>query len=102
MEAWSRAALLAALLVCCGCAEGAKFIQETETGGVVAYPFKETGHMVSPFRKEALQMIEKRCAGSYRIVREGETKGLRRISGIIEGAQEVVTLRQWAIQFQCK
>src|SRR2546427_8096870 len=73
MKRWSRAAALALLLVCTGCSEGAKLVQESDSGGVVTYPFKgENGYLFSRFRTEALEMIEKRCKGGYRIVREGE------------------------------
>lgn len=100
---WSRAILLALLFVCAGCADGAKLVQETESGGVVIYPFKgDNGYMFSRLRDDAFQIIEKRCGKHYTIVKEGEAKGLSRVSGVIEGAEEVITVRRWGIQFQCK
>jgi hypothetical protein len=83
------------------CAEGVKLAQETESGGIVTYPFKESGHLLSPFRKEALQMIGKRCRGASRIVREGEAKGRSRINENPAGG-EVIHERRWGIQFECK
>ena len=54
MKRWSRAAALALLLVGAGCSEGAKLIQESDSGGVVTYPFKgENGYLYSRFRTEA-------------------------------------------------
>ncbi len=36
------------------------------------------------------------------MVREGEAKGRVRLAGAVEGAQEIVRERRWAIQFECK
>lgn len=94
------AALFCSLAVL-GCAEGAKLVQDTGSGGVVIYPFRENGHLLSPFRKDAFQLMKQRCAGSYRIIKEGETRGRMRIAGPVEGAQEVVQERRWGIQFEC-
>jgi hypothetical protein len=102
MKNWSSLCC-ALLLVCCGCAEGAKLAQRDEEGGVVTYPFKgEQGHMLSSFRKEALSLIKDTCGGSYAVVREGEAKGRARVVGGIEGGQEVVRERRWGIEFRCK
>lgn len=89
--------------VCAGCAEGAKLVQETESGGVVTYPYKgESGYLVSRLRDDAFRIIEQRCGKQYTIVREGEAKGRRRVSGVIEGTEEVITERRWGLQFRCK
>ncbi len=102
MKGWSRAVALACLLTLGGCADGAKLVQETETGGIVVYPFKGgQGHLVSPFRRDALQLITQRCGGRYTIVREGEAKGRSRVSSVMGGAEEVVHERRWGIQFEC-
>lgn len=102
-KGWSRATLLALLIVCAGCAEGAKLVQETESGGVVTYPYKgESGYLFSRFRDDAFRIIEQRCRKHYTIVREGEAKGRSRVSGVIEGTEEVITERRWGLQFRCK
>lgn len=102
LKRWSRA-FVACLVLASGCSEGVKLVQETESGGVVTYPFKgESGSLVSPFRTEAIQLIQKRCAGRYTIVKEGETKGRTRIVSPVEGAEEVVRERRWGLKFQCK
>ena len=86
-----------------GCADGAKLIQESEQGGVVVYPFKgEQGSLLSPFRKEALELMKNKCGGKYHIVREGETKGRTRVATHLEGGQEAVQERRWGIEFQCQ
>jgi hypothetical protein len=102
MKTWSSLALLF-MIILAGCAEGAKLVQDRDDGGVVAYPFKgEQGSMLSSFRQDALALMKEKCGGPYSIVREGEAKGRSRVTGAVEGAQEIVRERRWGIQFQCK
>lgn len=86
-----------------GCADGVKFVQEHENGGVVVYPFRgDQGSLLSSFRTEALALIQEKCgARSYTIVREGEAQGRSRVVNPIEGQAEVIEERRWGIQFQC-
>jgi hypothetical protein len=100
----SRIALLAvvlSILALDGCSEGLRLVQSSETGGTIVYPFKESGSLLSPFRKEALQMMQQHCGGSYRIVREGETKARSRINEN-SGGMEEIRERRWGIEFECK
>ena len=102
-KGWSSVAglVLGGLLV--GCADGAALLQRTDAGGVVTYPIKsDGGQLTSPFRPEAMKLIQETCGGPYAIVKEGETKGRIRAAGSIEAAQEIVTQRRWGIQFRCK
>jgi len=94
--------VLIAALILSGCGAGPKLIRETETGGVVSYPFGENGYMISPFRKEAMQIIQEKCGKSYKIVREGETRGQERMNTPVPGADEVIRQRRWGIEFECK
>lgn len=85
-----------------GCSEGARLMQETETGGVVVYPFKgESGYLYSTFRKGAFEIIEQRCPAGYTVVKEAEAKGRIRIQELA-GTQEAIAERRWGIQFRCK
>jgi hypothetical protein len=99
----SLVVLLALSLVETGCAEGARLVQVNNEGGVVTYPLKKDRESIyaSPFRTDALNMIEQRCGKSYTIVLEGETRGQSRRSGE-EGEDEVSTQRFWGLQFRCK
>ena len=97
----SLLAVMASLLVLCGCSEGLRLVQSSESGGIVVYPFKESGSLLSPFRKNALQMMQQHCGGSYRIVREGETKARSRINEN-SGGMEEIRERRWGIEFECK
>jgi hypothetical protein len=104
MKVWSRAAAVITFIFLAGCADGAKLVQEHDAGGVVIYPFKEEqGSLLSPFRKDAIGIMEAKCnGGSYNIVREGEAKGRSRAVSPIAGTEEYVQERRWGIQFQCK
>ena len=95
--------LLLPPLLLTGCGQGATLLQESDRGGVVVYPFKgEQGAMLASFRKDALAIMKDKCGGAYSIIREGETKGRVRVTGPVEGAQEVVQERRWGIEFRCK
>ncbi|HSA87938.1 MAG TPA: hypothetical protein VLE46_17310 [Nitrospira sp.] len=104
IRAWLKAGVVAACLAVGGCADGAKIVQQHDTGGVVIYPFKEgQGPMLSSFRQDALDLMKEKCRGrSYSIVREGETKGRARVVSPLDGAQELVEERRWGIQFECR
>lgn len=104
IKSWLKTTLAATCLLVGGCAGGAKLVQEHDTGGIVIYPFKdEQGPMLASSRKDALDLIKEKCGGrSYRIVREGEAKGRRRVVGPVDEAQEVVEERRWGLQFECK
>jgi hypothetical protein len=99
---WSSLAIFF-FIALAGCGEGAKFLQEREDGGIVAYPFTgEQGAILSSFRTDALALMTEKCGGPYTIVHEGETKGRTLIISPVPGAEEVVRERRWGIQFQCK
>ena len=86
-----------------GCSDAVKMVQETESGGVVTYLYKEDrgGPMGSPHRRQALQAIEKKCPRGYFVVRDGEVQGTPVMSGL-EGQHDEDTGRRWGIQFRCK
>jgi hypothetical protein len=100
LKGWSRSAVLLLVLLA-GCAEGVKFIQETDTGGVVVYPYKGDNALVSTFRGDALDLIRKKCPNGFNVLKEGGTTGLRRIQDNV-GGSEAIELKRWAIKFQCK
>jgi hypothetical protein len=84
-----------------GCGGGAKLVQDTGNGGVVIYPYRGDDYMVSTMRTEALQLIEKRCGGTYTIEREGQARGRNRMVENAAGT-EVISEKRWALQFRCK
>lgn len=77
-------------------------IRETETDGVVTYLFKEErgGSMFSPFRSQAFEVMKQKCPSGYAIMREGEARGYYNVS--VEGTENEIRNRRWAIQFRCK
>ena len=100
----ARVCVAALLLSVSGCSEGAKLARETDAGGVVTYLYREDrgGMLGSRYRRDALQIIEKKCPAGYAVAREGQAQGTRSVSGIMEGTEDELTGRRWAIQFRCK
>ena len=95
--------LSAGLIALHGCAHGgAQLIQDDDSGGVVAYLYRDDqgGPMGSRYRKDAIEIMKLRCPQGYTVVKEGETRGFKGVSSI-EGAEDQVT-RRWAFQFRCK
>jgi hypothetical protein len=103
-KSWSSVAATIWVFTLVGCADGVKFVQEHETGGVVVYPFRgDQGSLLSSFRQDALALIQEKCGTrSYTIVREGEAQGRSRVVSPIEGQVDVIQERRWGIQFQCQ
>ena len=97
------AVLLAVLLVCAGCSQAVMLTHETDNGGVVTYLFKEDrgGPMGSPHRREAIQVMEKKCPSGYTVIKDGEMQGFGSMS-TVEGAAGDVIGRRWGMQFRCK
>jgi len=95
---------LLCLLGVAGCSEGAKLARDTDSGGIVTYLYREDrgGVLGSRYRRAALEIIHKKCPAGYSIVREGEARGAHGSSGSIEGTEDEVTGRRWAMEFRCK
>ena len=90
------------MLVATACGGGAQLIYTDGSMGVVTYPFKGgQGHLSSPFRAEALAIVEQQCRGKYTILKEGEAKGRNRVVHSAAG-QDVITERRWGIRFRCE
>ena len=95
----------ACVLLCVGCSEAVKLVRDTGHGGVVTYSYKQErgGHLGSPYRRQALDLIQAKCGAGSRILREGEARGYTSAGmGTIEGTEDEVRGRRWAIQFECK
>ena len=86
-----------------GCSDAVQMAHETENSGVVTYLYKQErgGPMGSPHRKDALQLIDKKCPAGYFVIRDGEVKGTPMISAQ-EGQTDDDVGRRWGIQFRCK
>lgn len=94
---------LALMLVGVGCSQAVMLTHETENGGVVTYLFKEErgGPMGSPHRREAIQMMEKKCPSGYAVLKDGEVQGSSSMSSA-EGSEGEIIGRRWGMQFRCK
>ncbi len=91
-------------LACVGCSQAVMLTHETDTNGVVTYLYKENrgGPMGSPYRKEALKVMEKKCPSGYSVIKEGETRGGYSNVSSLEGLDEEGGSRRWGLQFRCK
>ncbi|BCA52896.1 hypothetical protein W02_00360 [Nitrospira sp. KM1] len=75
--------------------------RETDTGGVVTFPILSEGDILSSAgRRDALRLIEAKCPGGSRILKEGE------IPKVSEAADrnwrgQMGSDRVWGIQFTC-
>ena len=100
---WTKVIWLAVLGISVGCSQAVLLSQETEQGGVVTYLFKEDrgGPMGSPYRRDALKLIEGQCPSGYIVLKDGEVQGYSSMS-TVGGAEGEVSGRRWGIQFQCK
>ena len=78
---------------------------ESAQGGVVTYSYKQDrgGPMGSPYRKQALDLMQAKCGGGSRLLREGEVLGYTSAGmGTIEGTEDEERGRRWGIRFECK
>jgi hypothetical protein len=103
VKQWRKVIGLAMLVVSVGCSQAVQLTHETERGGVVTYLFKEDrgGPMGSPYRRDALKLIEGKCPSGYIALEEGEVQGYSSMS-TVGGAEGEVSGRHWGIEFRCK
>jgi hypothetical protein len=103
VKLWTKVTGLAVLVFSVGCSQAVLLTHETAQGGVVTYLFKEDrgGPMGSPYRKDALKLIEGKCPSGYIVLNDGEVRGYSSMS-TVEGAEGEISGRRWGIEFRCK
>jgi len=103
VKPWAKVIGLAVIVISAGCSQAVLLTQEREQGGVVTYLFKEDrgGPMGSPYRRDALKLIEGKCPSGYRVLKDGEVQGYSSMS-TVGGAEGEVSGRRWGIEFRCK
>jgi len=91
--------LLCASLV--ACAGQITVLRDSPEGGLVAYPIKNDGDVLSASgRGEAIHFIDERCGRRYRILREGEVPRVNaKIDKLWQG--QMAGDRLWGVQFAC-
>ena len=100
--------LLGMFLSFVGCAQSARLVNETATGGTVIYPYiDEQDVLTSRGRKEALRLLDEKCPTGYRISREGRIAQVdqavdRAWMGQVSRDGQPNLEKRWAIQFFCK
>ncbi|MFO0773917.1 MAG: hypothetical protein U0172_04535 [Nitrospiraceae bacterium] len=90
-------------LVSFGCSQAALLEQEHARDGVATYLYKEErgGPMGSPYRRDALQLIERKCPAGHRVVREGPVRSYGAGSST-EGMESDGVSPRWGIGFECR
>jgi hypothetical protein len=103
VKQWPKVIGSAVLVLSVGCSQAVLLTHETEQGGVVTYLFKEDkdGPMGSPYRRDALKLIEVKCPAGYIVLNDGEVQGYSSMS-TVGGAEGEVSGRRWGIEFRCK
>ena len=103
VKQWPKVIGSAVLVLSVGCSQAVLLTHETEQGGVVTYLFKEDkdGPMGSPYRRDALKLIEVKCPAGYIVLNDGEVQGYSSMSSV-GGAEGEVSGRRWGIEFRCK
>jgi hypothetical protein len=92
---------LGGLVVPTGCSSEAVLYREHESGGIATYPYQSDSDLLtSAGRTNALQLIDEKCAGGSRIVKEGE---IPKVSKAADRAWrgQMSGDRLWGIQFVC-
>ena len=95
-------------LALASCASNVELINETATGGTVAYPYiEEQDVLTSQERRDAIRLLSEKCPAGYRISREGEVPRVdqavdRAWMGQVSRDGLVSRERRWAIIFTCK
>jgi hypothetical protein len=85
-----------------GCGQGASLVRDTSTGGVVSYAIQsESDILTSDGRRDAMDIIRKKCPNGSRIVKEG---AIPKVSNAADRAWrgQMGTDRLWGIQFTCE
>jgi hypothetical protein len=90
------------IAVAVGCTREATFVRDTDTGGLVSYPFQtDVEVLASSGRRDALQLIAEKCPKGSRIVQEGEIPKVSRAADRAWRGQMGVE-RLWGVQFACE
>lgn len=85
-----------------GCGHDASLQSETAAGGLVTFPVRSEGDVLSSAgRREALRIMQDKCPSGVHIVREGELPKINKAADRAWGPQ-IGTDRIWGIQFTCK
>jgi hypothetical protein len=83
VKPWTKVIWLA-VLVSVGCSQAVLLTHETEQSGIVTYLFEEDrgGPIGSPYRRDALKLIEGKCPSGYIVLKDGEVEGYSSMSTV--------------------
>ncbi|HNL89264.1 MAG: hypothetical protein JSR64_08870 [Nitrospira sp.] len=95
-------AALALVWTCSACGGGVTLVRDTPTGGLVTYPFQhEVDILTSTERRDAMELINRKCPDGSRVQKEGEMPKVSRAADRAWRGQ-MGGERLWGIQFTCE
>ena len=98
----SLTGLVLLLAITVGCTGEAAVVRDTESGGLVSYPFQtDVEVLASSGRRDALRLIAQKCPNGSRIVREGEIPKVSQAADRAWRGQMGID-RLWGVQFVCE
>ena len=84
------------------CGAGVTLVRDTPTGGLVTYPFQnEVDVLTSSERRDAMELINRKCPAGFKVQREGEIPKVSRAADRAWRGQ-MGGDRVWGIQFTCQ
>lgn len=87
---------------CSACAGDVRLVRDTPTGGLVTYPFQnEVDILTSSQRRDAMELINRKCPAGSRVEKEGEIPKVSRAADRAWRGQ-MGGDRLWGIQFTCQ
>ena len=93
---------LALVWACSACGGGVTLVRDTPTGGLVTYPFQnEVDVLTSSERRDAMELINRKCPAGSKVQKEGEIPKVSRAADRAWRGQ-MGGERLWGIQFTCE
>lgn len=95
-------AALVLMWACSACGAGVTLVRDTPTGGLVTYPFQnEVDVLTSSERRDAMELINRKCPAGFKVQKEGEIPKVSRAADRAWRGQ-MGGDRVWGIQFTCQ
>jgi len=95
-------AALVLVWACSACGAGVTLVRDTPTGGLVTYPFQnEVDVLTSSERRDAMELINRKCPAGFKVQKEGEIPKVSRAADRAWRGQ-MGGDRVWGIQFTCQ
>lgn len=101
-DLFNVSAALVLVSACSACGAGVTLVRDTPAGGLVTYPFQnEVDILTSSERRDAMEMINRKCPAGFKVQKEGELPKVSRAADRAWRGQ-MGGDRLWGIQFTCQ